>query len=103
MLGIKTRYPCYKIEQRWDHPGMTARAAKTGRTGWYCWVLQEGMVAPGMPITLVERPYPQWTAALVNDFGHDRNKDVETAPSLATCPLLNDFWRRFVMQRALAP
>src|SRR5205823_12868596 len=62
------RYPCYKIERRWALPGLTARAAETGRTGWYCRVIREGMIEPGTAITLVERPYAQWTVALTNDF-----------------------------------
>ncbi len=95
------RYPCWKIERRWGIAGLTARVAETGRTGWYCRVLQEGMIEPGTPITLVERPYPQWTVALTNDFSHSRNKDVETARSLAACPLLNKFWQRLVVQRAM--
>src|SRR5450432_1185997 len=87
------RYPCWKIERRWGIAGMTARAAETGRTGWYCRVLHEGMVEPGMHVTLVERPYPEWTIALTNDFGHGRNKDVEKAQALASCPLLQEFWQ----------
>ncbi len=94
------RYPCWKIETRWGIAGLTARVAVTGRTGWYCRVLQEGLVAPEMPITLVERPYPRWTVALVNDFGHDRNKDVVLAKELAACPLLVDVWRKLVVKRA---
>lgn len=94
------RYPCWKIERRWRSPGLTARVAATGRTGWYCRVLQEGMIAPGSPLLLVERPYPRWTMALVNDFGHDRNKDVALARELADCPLLVGFWRELVIARA---
>lgn len=94
------RYPCWKIERRWGIAGLTARVAGTGRTGWYCRVLQEGLIEPGTPVTLVERPYPQWTVALTNDFGHDRNTDVELAQALAACPLLNEFWRRLVVHRA---
>src|SRR5581483_9205517 len=30
------RYPCWKIERRWGLPGLTARVARSGRTGWYC-------------------------------------------------------------------
>ncbi|CAA9588632.1 MAG: hypothetical protein AVDCRST_MAG88-4416, partial [uncultured Thermomicrobiales bacterium] len=95
------RYPCTKIERRWGHPGLTARVAETGRTGWYCRTVREGLIEPGLPIALVERPYPQWTVALTNDFGHRRNQDVTTAQALAACPLLNEFWQRLVVRRAL--
>lgn len=95
------RYPCVKIERRWGYKGLTARVAATGRTGWYCRVLQEGLIAPGMPITLVERPCPEWSIALINDFGHFRNQDVETAKRLAVCPLLEPWWQRLVVRRAM--
>lgn len=94
------RYPCWKIERRWNSAGLTARVAETGRTGWYCRVLQEGMIEPGTPIMLSERPYPAWTVALVNDFGHKRNHNVELARELATCPLLAEFWQKLVVRRA---
>jgi MOSC domain-containing protein YiiM len=94
------RYPCWKIERRWGIAGLTAQAAQTGRTGWYCRVLQEGMIEPGMPVTLIERPYPQWTIALINDFGHARNRDVETARAIAACPLLNEWWQKMVVRHA---
>ena len=94
------RYPCTKIERRWRQAGLTARVAETGRTGWYCRVVREGLVAPGVPIRLVARPYPAWTIALINDFGHFRNRDVARARALAACPLLNEWWRRLVVRRA---
>ncbi len=94
------RYPCTKIERRWGLPGLTARVAETGRTGWYCRVLREGLIEPGLPITLVERPFPEWTVALTNDLGHGRNRDLATAQALAACPLLPEFWQRLVVRRA---
>ncbi|HET8853589.1 MAG TPA: MOSC domain-containing protein [Ktedonobacteraceae bacterium] len=95
------RYPCWKIERRWGIAGLTARVAETGRTGWYCRVVQEGLVEPGMSIMVTERPYPEWTVALTNSFGHSRNKDVEMAKALAACPLLEKWWKRLVVQRAM--
>jgi MOSC domain-containing protein YiiM len=94
------RYPCYKIERRWDADGLTARVAETGRTGWYCSVLQEGSVEPGMPIMLIDRPYPEWTIALTNDYAHSRNTDWEKARALAACPLLCDWWKELILRRA---
>ncbi len=94
------RYPCWKIERRWGMKGLTAMAAATGRTGWYCRVLQEGLIEPGMDVRLVERPYPQWTIALINDFAHHRNRDVEMAKEIERCPLLNEFWRKYIVRWA---
>ena len=95
------RYPCWKIERRWGINGLTARVAETGRTGWYCSVLQEGMIEPNLPILLVERPYPEWTIALTNDFGHGRNKDVEKANALAHCPLLPEWWQQLITRQVI--
>lgn len=95
------RYPCWKIERRWGMAGLTARVAESGRTGWYCRVLQEGLIEPGMPLLLVDRPYPQWTIALINDFVHGRNRNVEQARQLAACPALQDFWADLVVTRAM--
>ena len=95
------RYPCTKIEKRWCSAGLTNRVAATGRTGWYCRVLQEGLIEQGMPIMLVDRPYAQFTVALVNDFGHSRNDDVALAHELAVCPLLAEFWHGLVVERAM--
>ena len=94
------RYPCWKIERRQDMPGLTDRVAASGRTGWYCRVVREGLIEPGTVIVLAERPYPQWTVALTNDFAHFRNKDVATAQALAACPLLHEFWQKLVVKRA---
>ena len=92
------RYPCTKIERRWGIPGLTARVAKTGRTGWYCRVLQEGLLEPQLPVLLVDRPYPRYTISLVNDVGHGRNRDRDTAKALADCPALNEWWRELVLR-----
>lgn len=94
------RYPCWKIARRWNIAGLTERVAESGRTGWYCRVLQEGMIKPGIPILLSERPYPAWSIALVNNFGHGRNHDVKTARELAACPLLAELWQKLVVWRA---
>ena len=95
------RYPCVKISRRWGIPTLTARVAATGRTGWYCRVLHEGWVEPGMAIELLDRPYPAITIARVNDFGHGRNQDVAAAQELAACPLLPESWQHLVVQRVM--
>jgi MOSC domain-containing protein YiiM len=94
------RYPCWKIERRWSMPGLTAQVAATGRTGWYCNVQREGLIEPGLPIFLVERPYPLLTIALANDFAHGRSKDREKAQAFIDCPLLHHrFWHDLIARQ----
>jgi len=54
-------------------------------------LLQEGRGEPGLPVELADRPYPEVTAALVNDFGHGRNRDIEAARARARCSLLPEW------------
>ncbi len=95
------RYPCWKIARRWDVADLTKRVAATGRTGWYCSVLHEGLIEPDMPVLLVEQPYPRWTMALINDFVHGHNKDIALARELASCPGLEEWWQEMILRRVL--
>jgi MOSC domain-containing protein YiiM len=95
------RYPCYKIGRRWGIAGLTRRVAQTGRTGWYARVLTEGWVEPGLPVLLVDRPYPGMTVALVNDLAHGRNVDPEQARRVAACTLLEPWWQELVLRQVL--
>lgn len=97
------RYPCWKIERRWGLPGLTARVAATGRTGWYCRVVNEGLVGPGTSLLLAERPYPRWTVALVNEYAHGRATDRSVAAELAACPALHEFWQTLILRPSRQP
>ena len=98
---VGPRYPCWKIARRWHIVDLTKRVAATGRTGWYCRVLHEGLIEPGMPVYLAERPYPRWTMKLINDFAHGQNNDVALARELASCPDLEAWWQELIMRRVL--
>lgn len=59
------RGPCANISRRWDREVMLRRVTETARTGWYLRVLEPGVVAPGQPIAMIERPHPEWTVERV--------------------------------------
>jgi len=87
------RQPCWKIARRWRIKDLTARVRETGRTGWYLRVLEEGYVEAGMPVELLERPFPQWTVARATGIMHRCREDREAAVALAACPALSAAWR----------
>ena len=68
------RYPCYKLGIKLDDPNILRPFQKSGRSGFYCRVLQEGTIEAGQPIAFVRRALDQPTiSALVAR----RNKDAD--------------------------
>jgi len=93
------RIPCWKIARRWGIKDLSARVQKTGRTGWYFRVLEEGRVAPGDAVELIERPHPEWTVAGANEAMFVvRTRDSVLA--LAGCPALAPSLADVLRQRA---
>jgi MOSC domain-containing protein YiiM len=87
------RQPCWKLAWRWRLKELTALVERTGRTGWYIRVLEEGEVRPGIALTLLERPYPEWSVTRASRVMRHRQKDPETAGALAGCEVLAASWR----------
>jgi MOSC domain-containing protein YiiM len=87
------RQPCWKLARRWRIKTLTYRVQQTGRTGWYVRVLAEGVVAPGAPITLDERPCPGWTVARANHLMHIDSSDLSAVAELAALPPLSASWK----------
>jgi MOSC domain-containing protein YiiM len=55
------RQPCWKIDHHFGLKGMTAGVIRTGRSGYYFRVIEEGTVAAGDTIEQVERATHGWT------------------------------------------
>jgi MOSC domain-containing protein YiiM len=93
------RQPCWKLARRWRIRDLALRVQQTGRTGWYLRVLQEGTIVAGLPLTLVDRPYPEWTVAACYAVLHHRREDVGAARALAACSALSVSWRDSLRRR----
>jgi MOSC domain-containing protein YiiM len=88
------RGPCWKLARRWGIPDLARRVLMSGRTGWYLRVLNEGLLAAGMEMRLLERPHPEWSVARVTALMRDRPRDEAAVAELARCPALAGAWRR---------
>lgn len=87
------RQPCWKLNARFDIPDMLDRVLANGKGGWYCRVLEPGLIAAGDAMTLVDRPDHGWTVARVTRFmlGKEKNRDLLAA--IAALPDLAEGWR----------
>ncbi len=82
------RGPCSKIGHRWGIPQLTKLVEKSGRTGWYLRVLQEGYVEAGQPVTLLERANPRWTITAATQAVRKRHANPAPALELLAVPAL---------------
>lgn len=94
------RQPCWKANDRWGSDDLVDEMERTGRTGWYLRVLGTGAVRAGDPLTLEERPHPEWSVARANELMHHRRDDAAGARSLAGVPQLSRSWRATLTARA---
>lgn len=93
------RQPCWKLARRWRIKDLAVCVIKTGYTGWYFRVLQEGNVTVGVAVERIERPHPEWTVRAANDVMHHRRDDLEATRALAACPALSTSWRQALQRR----
>ncbi len=91
------RQPCWKIDHHFGVKGMTAGVIRTGRSGYYLRVIEEGQVSPGDSIEQTERPRHGWTVERVFQLLigglHKAEGANEALKELAELETLADNWR----------
>jgi MOSC domain-containing protein YiiM len=96
------RQPCWKIDHHFGLRGMTAGVIRTGRSGYYFRVIEEGLVAPGDTIEQVERMTHGWTVKRTFQLliaGMNRAPGAEAAlKELAAMEVLAENWRARALQ-----
>lgn len=92
------RQPCWKLDHRFAGASVLARMVKSRRCGWYYRVIEEGAVAAGDAMTLIDRPFADWSVARV--FGlliagdHKRDRDGLEALGAVSVLAAPWVWRR---------
>jgi len=84
------RGPCWKLARRWGVKDLAARFSRSGRTGFYLRVLQEGYLSPGLGLELVERPAPQWSVLQAHRLLEGARLDPQAAAALSELPELSE-------------
>ncbi len=108
MLGSATvqvsqaRQPCWKLNKRFDFPGMSRLVQQSGKTGWYYRVLETGWVAPGSDLTLLERRHPEWPLARILDVLYWKTLDAAALEALCGIEVFPASWRQLFERRLQA-
>jgi MOSC domain-containing protein YiiM len=93
------RQPCWKLNFRFGVPAMARHVQDSGRTGWYYRVLEEGFVAAGDALTLVDRITPEWTVERLWRILYVDTLDMAELAAMAALAHLPDNWRRHATRR----
>ena len=93
------RQPCWKLNHRFGVADMAARVQASGRTGWYYRVLEEGVVAPGDALRLVDRRMPDWPLSRLWRILYVDTLDRDELVAMAALPGLPENWRRLAARR----
>ena len=94
------RQPCWKLARRWRIKDLPSRVVESGRSGWYLRVVEEGVIAAGDAVELVERPRPEWTVLRAHRVMFFGKADPEETAALAAVPELSLSWREELRRRA---
>ena len=60
LQACQPRQPCFKFALRFDNNRLPKAMVRSGRSGWYYRVLQEGIITPGDAVKLHDRPNPDF-------------------------------------------
>ncbi|GHH29624.1 molybdenum cofactor sulfurase [Lentzea cavernae] len=94
------RRPCYKLAAHHGIKDMAVRTQSTGRTGFYCRVLQPGSLAAGDALELTTRPSHGITAAEVHRvLNVDRGDEIAVRRLLRHAYVLPESWAKLLRRR----
>jgi MOSC domain-containing protein YiiM len=99
LVVTQPRVPCFKLGIRFGRPDILRRFLRSGRSGFYFSVRQEGAVQAGDPITLIERATDSMTIAEINRLYTDPNADRALLARAIQIEALPLSWRESFRER----
>lgn len=97
------RMPCFKLGIRFNRPDIVKRFLRSGRTGFYLAVLQEGDVAAGDAVDLVAKDAHAITVADVVGLYAADAANQELLRRASELPALPESWREHFRKRLWKP
>jgi MOSC domain-containing protein YiiM len=88
LRAVQPRFPCYKVNIRFDDPGMVRHFTQVGRPGIYFRVIEAGAVQVGDPIELIEAADTDITIQTVADIVTSRQADAQLLDRVLELPHL---------------
>jgi MOSC domain-containing protein YiiM len=98
LRAVQPRFPCYKLNVRFDDPSMTRLFAREGRSGIYFRVIEPGTVQAGDAIRLVEAADTTITIQIVSQIVLTHKAEASLLAEVAKLPHLPDSLKKIFGQ-----
>jgi MOSC domain-containing protein YiiM len=93
------RVPCYKLAAKFQRDDILERFLRSGRTGFYFSVEQEGRVAPEHPFKFLSQDRNGITIAEMNRLFVSEKYNRELVQKALDSPALPEGWREYFIRR----
>lgn len=94
------RQPCANPARLHNYAPLTKLMAHKCRSGWYLRVLEPGEIAVPCPITLIDRPHPEWTILRALRLLYQNSEGSEAWVELGELPELSGAWKDLAAQKS---
>jgi MOSC domain-containing protein YiiM len=102
LMVTQPRLPCYKLTIKFDRDDMIKRFLKSGRTGIYFSVIEQGEVEAGSKIELVSRDPAQVKVSDITRLYLGQSSDPEIFHRAIGLEALPKSWRDWLQERVSA-
>ncbi|MCX7569340.1 MOSC domain-containing protein [Tumebacillus sp. DT12] len=93
------RVPCFKVEVRLGDPTVLPKVARTGYTGFYLRVLEEGMIGEDRRFERLERAEEGVSVAMINRSLYHEYTNLELLEEVLSAKALASEWRVLAEER----
>jgi MOSC domain-containing protein YiiM len=99
LMVTQPRLPCYKLGLKFRRDDILKRFLQSGLTGFYFAVLEEGEVAAGDPIRLLQRDEHQVKVADITRLYRQDKHNLDLLRQVVALEALPEAWRDYFLQR----
>lgn len=93
------RMPCININARYQVEGLAEAIMPLGLCGWYCRVLQPGILSAGQAVSLLERPAGSISLQTFWQVQNAHRPGIDALEQVANAPALAEKWQKKFGQR----